>query len=259
VLAQTRAQFRDSIRRNLGKRTSIDELGITVGVVGDPASTHKFPNNLLINQKIAEAMAWVNVEAKIGHVQDISVDIALTTSTGVQSVDLRTVGALNSMDYGQLVTVKHAYFLPTGSTTPTYSLTAVDRAEQDRVSINWTGQSAGSVRQFWIEGDTLYLSPGSSEGGTLHLMAGTGMFGMETDAETILQLPTQFHYAIEAIATAFVAETQNQDTEMIQAQQSFMAKGLKGVEQIKRWKMNVNEEFQPSIIPTNTRGYYGRR
>lgn len=264
--ALTRRDIRERVRHNLNKRTAKDEN--SSAVVGDPASTHPWPSNAFLNEKIDDALRLLNAECNIGHVQDIEVSVESTTDDGPQRVRLRGVVTTNDdghgTDFGSVNTIKRAYLTVSGTN---YPLTPLDREEYDRAGRRWEEEDAGTPRYYWIEGSDLYLLPGTDTDATLHLMAGTGIIGFASDADTILQLPNDFHPVAVDLATELVAESQQEDAEMASYASLYRAKvwgvanspDTGGIGRIKRWKRGQTAELQSSLFVRTGRVSVGRR
>lgn len=262
----TRAEMRERVRHNLSKRTARDENANNN--VGDPASTHPHPSNSFLNEKIDEALRTINAECRLGHVQDIEVSVAATTSDGAQRVKLRTVTGETPeglrTGFGDINVVKRAY-LEVG--TSLYPLTPIDREEYDRSRRRWEEEDAGTPRHYWLEGTDLYLLPGTDSAATLHLMVGTGVIGFSGDADTLLQLPNDYHPVIVDLATQLVAESQQLDTEMASFAALYHAKvwgagnsqDRGGIERIRQWKRGQTAELQASLHVRTGRYSVGRR
>lgn len=261
--ALNRAGARDLIRHQLQKLTSKDEFaqwGTGINVAGQAASQYPWPPNTIIDEQLDLAIHYVNETCGIGHVQDISIDVASTTLNGAQSIDLRTL-----LPTGNITSVKRCYIATSNYTT---RLWPKDRLELDRDSLNsfetfypfalgqiggwnngndWVNVVAGTPQWFWIEGYTLYILPGSSTAFTLHIMAGTGILKFIIDTDIIEQLPVGLHKAFWDIATSYVAGTQAKNKEMSEQEQKYMSKGQMGIKDIFRWKEERNEGMQMSI------------
>lgn len=265
--ALTRRDIRERVRHNLSKRTARDEDA--ANPIGDAASTHPWPSNAFLNEKIDEALRLLNSECDLGHVQDIEVSVSDTSSDGPQRVRLRSVTAETPdgkrTDFGDVHTVKRAYWEnSSGSLSP---LTALDRAEHDRSGRAWEVTDAGTPRYYWLEGGDLYLLPGTSTDGSIHLMVGVGIPGFYIDSDTILVLPNDLHSVAVDLATELVAESQQEDVEMASYASLYRAKvwGVPGsadrggIGRIKRWKRGQTAMLQASLHVTTGRYPTGRR
>jgi hypothetical protein len=265
--AITRAELRERVRHSLNKRTARDASAS--GVLGDPAGTHPWPSNSFLNEKSDEALRLLNSECNLGHVQDIEVSVAATTEDGVQRVKLRTLTAETPdgqrLDFGDVHTVKRAYWEDSGGNlTP---LTPLDREEYDRTRRQWETEDATTPRFYWQEGYDFYLLSGTDTTGTLHIMAGTGIFGWYTDTDTIWQLPNDYHSVAVDLTTQLVAESQQEDAEMMRYAVLYRARvwgvagtaDVGGIGRIKRWKRGQSAELQSSLYIRTGRVSVGRR
>lgn len=252
ILALTRAQFRDAIRHNLNKRTALDDDPVN-GKAGEPSSRFPWPDNRLINQKLDEAISFLSRKARFSEVTGIEVSVALGTETP-QTVSLRTVGLDQGLQLGQINEVRRVYW-DDGSTKT--RLIPVAREELDREWRAFQSEDVGVPRCFSIEGYTLSLYPGSDAAGTLVLIVGAGIVGFMTDADTIEQLPVDYHTVPQHLATGMLAALQTEDVEMQDAAKTFMAMGLDGVADVKRHLARQNVQQQRNL-PIASFGYYGR-
>ena len=268
----TRAEARDLIRHFLNKRTSVDENGETVGVVGNPASSHPWPSNTQLNEQMAEAIKHVNRKCSLGHVQDLSVSLAATTANGPQPLSLMTLQAIEGLGVGNLNTVKRVWW---DDGTQTRRLWPLNRPEFDRAESvhawgdeeffrrgtasaplsEWQSASPGVPEWFWLEGPNLYLYPGAASAGTLHLMCGTGgaALGFRCDADTIGVLPDDYHSAVWNLAAAYLAMTQVDDAEMLQVKTDRFALAQDNLNDILDWKRERNKGAQRTLAVRSNR------
>lgn len=253
--ALTKAQMRDNIRHNLNKLTSMDEDPVT-GIVGNPATTHPWPSNGLINSCLLKALAEVNRRAGFNEIQNVNLPVPIGTSTP-QTFDIRTIGLTQGLAAGQINEIRSVWWIDSVASTPR-RVYPVARDEMDRDSINYMAWSPSTPRRFSMDGYTLSLYPASSLGGTLMLIVGNGIVGFVTDTDTIETLPMDYHPVIEYVATRLVALTQSTDVEMDKSAQTFGALAVAGIMDVEKWVLRKNVEEQRSIGGQPQNGnYYG--
>lgn len=258
----TKAQMRDNIRQNLNKRTSLDEDPVN-GKVGEPAPTQPFPSNNAINSAITKAISKINVKAKFNEIQNINLAVPPTTNSGPQTFDIRTIGTDQGLSTGQINEIRSVWWIDSITGTPV-RVYPVARDEMDRDDTNYMAWPPSTPRRFSMDGYSLSLYPGSSVGGTLMLIVGTGIVGFVTDTDTIETLPIDYHPVIEWEATTLVAITQSTDAEMDKSAQSFGALSADGVMDVEKWVMRKNVEQQRTMATANqdrhfSSGDYGYR
>ena len=263
--ALTRKHFRERIRHNLGKRTLRDND--PNAELGEPAATHPHPTNVFLNEKIDEALRFLNSECDLGFVDDVEVSVSASTADGAQRILLHNVAptlySTEVGDAGDIHTVKRAY-LEVGDTL--YPLIPVDREEYDRSRRQWEIEDAGTPRYLWREGNALYLLPGTNTAGTLHITAGTGIIGFRTDADTLLQLPNDFHSVAVDAATWHTAMSEPNNVEMQTQAGLYRLKvwgdgrgDIGGIGRIRRWKRGQTGEMQAGLYVRTGRVPVGRR
>lgn len=253
--ALTKAQMRDSIRHNLNKLTSLEEDPVT-GTAGNPAITHPWPSNDLINSCLLKALSEVNRRAGFNEIQNVNLPVPIATSTP-QTFDIRTIGLTQGLSAGQINEIRSVWWIDSAAGTPR-RVYPVARDEMDRDSINYMAWSPSTPRRFSMDGYTLSLYPGSSLGGTLMLIVGNGIVGFVTDTDTIETLPMDYHPVIEYVATRLVALTQSTDVEMDKSAQTFGALAAAGIMDVEKWVLRKNVEEQRSIGGQPQNGsYYG--
>lgn len=253
--ARTKAQMRDSIRQNLNRLTSLEEDPVT-GTVGQPAITHPWPSNDLINACLTKALSEVNRRAGFNEIQNVNLAVPIGTSTP-QTFDIRTIGTDQGLSEGQINEVRSVWWIDSVSSTPV-RVYPVARDEMDRDDTNYMAWSPSTPRRFSMDGYTLSLYPGSSLGGTLMLIVGNGIVGFVTDTDTIETLPMDYHPVIEYVATRLVALTQSTDVEMDKSAQTYGALAVSGIMDVEKWVMRKNVEQQRSMGGQPQNGnYYG--
>lgn len=244
--AQTRAQMRDSIRRNLNKETA--KMRDPAAPFGDPSSVDPFPDNDLINRKITEAIAFISRKTGFSEVNPVTHDIAAQTADGLYAVNLRTLD----------VPVNEIRRVSWYDGSTYQRLTPYQRDERDHWGGTFENNSAGTPNSYMIDAYTLYLNVAPSAAGTLSIIAGTGIVGFETDNDIIEQLPNDYHSVVSDAATWFVADTQQNDAEMAGYSQTFMAKTMDGIKDIRKWQGRISGQFQGTFAP-RVRHSRGRR
>lgn len=249
----TKAQMRDSIRQNLNKLTSLEEDPVT-GRVGEPATTHLFPSNDLIDKALTKALAQVNREAGFNEIQNVTLAVPIGTTTP-QTFDMRTIGTDQGLSAGQINELRSVWWVDASVGKPV-RVYPVARDEMDRDNTNYMWWDASTPRRFSLDGYTLSLYPGSSLGGTLSLIVGNGIVGFVTDTDTIETLPMDYHPVIEYLATMLVAITQSTDAEMDDYTKKYGALSAAGIMEVKKWVMRKNVEQQRSIGAVPQYEYY---
>lgn len=253
--ALTKAQFRDNIRQNLNRLTSLEEDPVT-GKAGNPAITHPWPSNDLINSCLLKALSEVNRRAGFNEIQNVNLPVPIGTSTP-QTFDIRTIGLTQGLAAGQINEIRSVWWIDSAASTPR-RVYPVARDEMDRDSINYMAWSPSTPRRFSMDGYSLSLYPASSLGGTLMLIVGNGIVGFVTDTDTIETLPMDYHPVIEYVATRLVALTQSTDVEMDKSAQTFGALAAAGIMDVEKWVLRKNVEEQRSIGGQPQNGsYYG--
>jgi hypothetical protein len=251
--ALTRAEARDVIRRKLKKLTSRQEytlMGTGDNRVGDPASTHPFPDNDEINGELDLATDYINRKCRLGHAQDVTVGVSAQTADGPLAIPLRSVGLDNGLNLGDVNLVKRAYY---DDGTTVFRLNPFSRETHDaRRTIEIQNRDVGTPTEIWIEAYTLFIYPSPSTAGTLHLIAGTGI-AFVGDAASLEVLPTDYHDCLWTCAAWFLARNDPNDAEMIVLSQQYAQLTADGAADILQWKRDVNAQQEEIVVPESDR------
>jgi hypothetical protein len=260
--ALTRREARDVLRRDkLSLLTSVQEyerFGTGDNVVGDPASSHPDPDNAQINSQLDLAADFLNRKCRIGHVQDVEIEVAAQTADGPLAISLRNVGVgQGGLTPGDINQVKRVYFEESDGTT--YRILPRGREEFDQgtafdheFAIEFMSRSVGRTRWFWIEGYTLYLLPAPDTAVTLHLIAGTGLLFV-ADAASLESLPNDYHDVLWNCAAWFLARNLPGDTEMLALAQQYGQMTQDGIGDILQWKRDVSTQQEDTLTPMTDR------
>lgn len=245
--ALTRAMMRDTIRRNLNKETL--RMREPNGAYGEPSSVDPFPDNDLINRKMTEAISFISRKSGFSEVNPVTLAIAAQTATGQYAVNLRSLS----------VPVNDVRRVSWNNGSEYQRLTPKQRDEQDHWGGTFENNAAGTPSSYMIEAYTLYLDAAPSAAGTLSIIAGTGIIGFETDNDIIEQLPNDFHGVVSDAATYFIADTQQNDSEMAGYAKTFQMKTMDGIRDIVKWRQRISGQFQATFGARRSRSYSGRR
>lgn len=243
--ALTRAEARDVVRHQLTKLTSRDEFrvfGTGEDKAGEPASTHPEPSNDLLNEQGNLAVQYLNRKCKLGHIQDVEIVVAAVTADGPYAIPLLTAGVgSNRLTLGDITHIKRVTW--DDGISPVLRLTPRNREAWDSEGwSNYTDTAPGLTRSLWIEGYTLYLWPAPDAGGTVHIMAGTGILTYLSDADRLEDLPTDYHKVLYDLWTAMVAGTFQNDVEMLAAEMKYQKKAEEGFADILEWKRDASAQ-----------------
>jgi hypothetical protein len=260
--ALTRAEARDVIRRDkLKKLTSVEEweiFGMGNNRVGDPASSHPTPTNVQLNSQLRLAVGWVNRKCRLGHLQDVEVSVAAQTEDGPLAIDLRVAGVnTQNLAPGDITQIKWAYFDEGDGTT--YRVLPRGRETFDiEGGLQFQQRPVSRSRWFWIEGYTLYLLPGPDTAGTLHLVAGTGILTFRDDADSLANLPTEYHDVVWDTAAWMIARNEPNDVEMLAVAQILQPLVMDGIKDILEWKRDISAQQEGGMTPMSDRRFSRR-
>jgi hypothetical protein len=227
---RNRAQFRDSIRRMLNQVPPADS---GTGAPGDEPPQNAWPNNFQVNQAIDQAVDFLVQETEFATALSVAIPVPVWTAAGPQTFSLETAGITAGILAGDLTEIRRLYFVDAGGN----SQLLIPRSfyEMDRDGRNWQIDPAGAPRFYFAEGYTLYLLPGSNQGGTLYLMAGSGLLGFVLDTDIINGLPELYQSTIDYQAVCFLCASRPQSAEAMALLKAWQPFATEGIAKIREW------------------------
>lgn len=203
LCALTRPNYRDAIRRRLYGYAPIDNGLLIPGLEPVGAS---FPSNAFANQCINDGIRELNRLAKFNTTVNLSVTVPPmpANTTGPQFIPLQ--GIIGCPTQSALNSVRRMVYTDANG-TPTYRVDPTTFTLEDRLENPFDNVPPNQPVQFFIVGYMLGLLPGSVNGGTLSLYAGTAVPQFCSDADTIAELSTDYQEIIEYAALMKVCES----------------------------------------------------
>jgi len=258
---QTRAEYRDWLRRELGIVPPRDQwlmwqdLGQTPDGPMPPAGAQPTDNlqilNSTLNQCIQSACNRVTIECRVPDaLRWTDIPVPGQTATGPYTFRLSTLPGFAERS---AVRLRRSYWQPpNGQFQP---VTPTDLSQLDTQGVDYLNNGPGAPTQIAIEGDLVYLLPGPDQDGTLRLTVGSGALAPQTDLEGFDGVPSSYDEQVLYIALTEVAMIPTVDAEMRARAQSFAPLAERGLLNLTNWFDNAsndeyiaNASFRTSVI-----------
>lgn len=210
-------------------------------------------NYMLFNQSIDETISDINVRSKFHTTINLSVAVAATTLIGPQFVPLQ--GMAGCATEQSINTIRRVVWYDSTGNGQASSppLVPVSFQEEDRLGGTFDNYEPGIPNAFFTVGYQIGLLPGSVNGGSLSLYAGTSVTGFVADNDYIDQLPNDYLPAI-VLGSAFRIARRNLDKQNVATMYpELKAAYIDAMQGINAWIAEENEGYQPSFGVSSSR------
>lgn len=212
---------------------------------GAQPSWQVVPSNYLLNSVIDSACQTVLRKCRVMNaLRFTDLTIPATTNLGPQIFRLDGIPGND----GGVIRIRRAYWNDGADANSTWNpLLPVYLAQQDVQLGNYMNDGPGTPYQIAIEGELVYLIPGTGNGGTLRLTIGNGVLAPETDEEGYDGIPEAYDDAINYVALSELAAVLAGDAEMQKRLAVFAPFAADGLREIDAWFDNAAlDTLQPS-------------
>lgn len=258
----TRAEFRDSVRRDLGIVPPIDVSN--ANPPGAQPTNAPYPTNRQIDDCFQEAISDVNRDCDF-HMTDIPVSVNAVTANGPFGLYLgdltpNSTGLTNAFaPNAKIIDVQRLTWTPEGNTQSTL-ITPVYRDNLDRSgNTDYFTVPPSMPRAWYIQGYVLYVTPAQNQAGTYLITCALGVAGFTCDTDTLDQIPFDYQDVFKYQAIVNLSMTQTMDVEAQARAQMYGPKAAAGLKKFKEWIMGGTGAPQPVMLFKSYRTGYGTR
>jgi hypothetical protein len=236
----------------------------TGAAMGAQPTNAPVPTNAQINDALQDAISDINRAAGF-HVLQFTVPVNPITAGTVGPFALY-LGDLTPNSYGTTLVaptalindVRRLLWTPTGGHP--IILTPANRNALDRVPTDYFSNYAATPNSWYVEGYTLFVTPGQATTGTYIITCGTGVLGLQCETDVIDELPIDYQEIIEYQAIVRLSKLSTMDAEAAERAQNFLPDAQEGIRQIKAWVEGLSGVPQPSLgFQTYRNGYLRRK
>lgn len=257
----TRPEMRDAVRRTLQIVPPID-AGVPGAVPGQQPTNAPWPSNEDINQALQQAISDINRETGF-HVSQVSVPVngVLSSALGPLQLSMETLNNSTSLSIGNINEIRRCLWLDSQSNSVPILLNPTNRYALDRSNNSVYYQIPPAFPMQWfVEGYTLNILPSPTDDGTLLLVVGSGVIGLQGESDPIDQLPTDYQWVVQYQCVVRLSKMQVLDTEGQARAAMFIPDAERGMKELKSYNENLGGPQQPQFaFNTYYRSGYGTR
>lgn len=201
----------------------------------------------LWNQAISETISDVNVRSKFHTTVNLSVPVGATLQVGPQFIPLQGIQGCPTEQ--SINTVRRVVWYDNngGGLASTPPLIPISFQEEDRLSETYDNYQVGTPNMFGIVGYSIFLLPGSANGGYLSMYAGTAITQFVGDTDYIDQLPNDYLPTIVLGAAMRVAQSNLDKQNMAVLYPELKRDYYEALGLTNAWIGEQNEGHQPSF------------
>lgn len=261
----TRAEMRDEIRRMIGILPPIDLVPSIGALPGAQPSNYPVPTNQQINSCLTNAISNINRECQY-HVNVYNVPVAAggTSTYGPYAISMEdftpnTSATAIFTPSGLVNNILRVLWTPQGG-QPNNLIQPISRDNLDRSGVsNYQNLLPSQPTWWYVEGYTVYITPAQDAAGTYTFTCGTGLVGLQTDADVLDQCPDQYQNTFYYETIKLIGMANPQDVELQSLVQTYGQMAEAGKRDWKAWRHNNSGAQQASLLLNSYRNTISTR